>query len=182
MNWQVTITICNSYRFRTNNGDNYPYMLQQIINSLWHHWNNFCKEVLCPQGEKSQLWEIFWASGLWNNYNVSSTCWVQPITGAMFQYWSPSLPSFSKYPGYVCFVISYLSLFLRFRIFDELVGKIVIRKASWIIHSNKFDLLVLKILITFPLTQLLYLDLFELCYTYFLTQYVWVPRETKLNE
>ena len=28
MNWQVAITNCNSYRLRTNNGDNYPYILQ----------------------------------------------------------------------------------------------------------------------------------------------------------
>ena len=64
-----------------------------------------------------------------------------------------------------------LSVFLRCRIFDELVGKIVIRKASLIIHSNKFDFNGVKILITFPVMQLLYLDLFELCYTD-LRQYV----------
>ena len=28
MNWQVGITIYNSYSLRTNNRDNYPYILQ----------------------------------------------------------------------------------------------------------------------------------------------------------
>ena len=50
-----------------------------------------------------------------------------------------NLPFSSKYPGYVCFVVSYLSVILQCRIFDEVVGKIVIRKASLIIPSNKFD-------------------------------------------
>ena len=27
-NWQVAITICNSYRLQINNGDNYSYILQ----------------------------------------------------------------------------------------------------------------------------------------------------------
>ena len=46
------------------------------------------------------------------------------------------------------------------QIFDELIGKIVI-----IIRSKKFDFHGLKILITFPVMQLPYLDLFELCNT-----------------
>ena len=64
------------------------------------------------------------------------------------------------------------------RIFDELVGKIVIRKGLWIIWSNKFDFHGLKILITFPVIQLPYLDLFD--YTD-LRQYVWVPRQNKIK-
>ena len=56
INWQIAITICsNSYRLQATNRDNYLYILQWIINSVWHCSNNFCKEVLCPQGEKSQL-------------------------------------------------------------------------------------------------------------------------------
>ena len=50
-------------------------------------------------------------------------------------------------------------------ILSESVGKVVIRKVSSIISSNKFDFHPLKILITFPVMQLTYLDLFELCYT-----------------
>ena len=76
--------------------------------------------------------------------------------------------------------LSYLSVFLRCRISDELVGKLVIRKASWIKRSNEFDFHELKSLITFPVMQLLYLDLFELCYTD-LRQYVWVPRQNKIK-
>ena len=34
MNWQVAITICNSFWLQTANGDNNPYILQRIINSL----------------------------------------------------------------------------------------------------------------------------------------------------
>ena len=55
MNWQVAITIRNSYRLQATNSDNYPYILQCKMQNA----NNFCKEVLCLQGEKSQLWEIF---------------------------------------------------------------------------------------------------------------------------
>ena len=59
MNWQVAITIYNFYRLQTTNADNYTYILQWIINSLWHRSNNLCKKVLCSQGQESQLWEIF---------------------------------------------------------------------------------------------------------------------------
>ena len=111
---------------------------------------------------------------------LSSTCWVLPITGATSQQRIPNLPFFSKYPGYVSFVVFYLSIFPQCRIIDELVGKIVIKMASWTIRSNKFDFHRLKILTTFPVTQLLYLDLFELCYTD-LRQYVWVPRQNKIK-
>ena len=57
-------TFCLALRFKimrlqTTKGDNYPDILQLIINLLYHLSNNFCKEVLYPQGEKSQLWEIF---------------------------------------------------------------------------------------------------------------------------
>ena len=45
-NWQVAITICNSYRLQTINCDNYPYILQWIINSLWHRSITFVKKFL----------------------------------------------------------------------------------------------------------------------------------------
>ena len=50
-------------------------------------------------------------------------------------------------------------------ILSESVGKVVIRQVSSIISSNKFNFRPLEILITFPVMQLTYLDLFELCYT-----------------
>ena len=64
-----------------------------------------------------------------NNHDVSSTCWVQPITRQRF---NSEFLIYLSFPNilnnYVCFVVSYLSVFLRARIFDELVGKLVIKK------------------------------------------------------
>ena len=69
-NWQLTSSpACDVWSRHS-----YVAVPRIIMNSLWHRSNNFCQEVLCPEGGKSQLWKIFWVSVLWNNHNVSSTC------------------------------------------------------------------------------------------------------------
>ena len=86
MNWQVAVTICNSYRLQTTNGDNYPYILQWIINSLWHReitsvTNFFVHKVRNHNYGKSfefQFYETQWTPGITNfEGNLQKVCYIR---------------------------------------------------------------------------------------------------------